>query len=188
MAYTPMTNDRRDFDPAGADWSYILDNGCAGLNTWRELVPVKQRRATWPFTAYGQLHGRCHYAVRLAPDWAFYSWGSEYVLASWEPAEAHAVVCRVLITRSTPSAEFGPVSDTYSGRTHLDLTSQRAAWVPDARTVQRADIPADVWAESVCKGGKLLAFFNDACAQWRRGDSPRPVQAHDLYAPPPGYV
>lgn len=183
MTYQPMTNDRRDFDPMGDDWSYILDNYPA--DTWRQLVAVKARRASWPFAdrgITGDRWGKAWHSARLAPDWAFYAWGHEYVLVSWDEARPHEVVCRLVIERRYHDPETGHRVEEWTGQVTLDLREQTQTWQLCPRDAERG-APGDVAAEAAHKGAKLLAFFNDACEHWRAGDQARPVQAYDLAHP-----
>ena len=59
MTYVPMTNDRRDFDPMGKEWSYIPDEH-PGL-PWRGMVPVNLRPATWPYKLHTDRLGKDPY-------------------------------------------------------------------------------------------------------------------------------
>lgn len=178
--YAPMRNDRRDFDPMGKDWSYILD-GPNPYVQWRELVAVNARRSTWPFELHGDRDGRSSYgSVRLAPDWAFYSWSGEYVTAWWDSGKPHTVRCDVSIGRDYPNGTGWAPRDKWEGTMVLDLREQAHTWELYPRSRDKA-IPDDVAAEVASKGAKLLAFFTDACEHWRAGDQERPVQAHDLY-------
>lgn len=177
--YAPMRNSRADFDPMGKDWSYILD-GPNPYVQWRELVAVNARRSTWPFELHGDRHGKNSFgSVRLAPDWAFYSWGSEYVGASFDPEQPHIVRCHVYIGRNYPNGIHWAATDKWDGAVVLDLREQTHTWelFPCDRD---KPVPDDVAAEVAHKAAKLLAFFTDACEHWRAGDQERPVQAHDL--------
>lgn len=184
--YVPMRNDRRDFDPMGEDWHYILDDGGTGQG-WRELVAVNARRATWPFALHEDRQGRSYGYARLSPDWAFYSWGNEYLMASWDAAQPHQVRVMLTIGRDYPDAEFGHRTAAWSGQMVLDLLAMSYAWDLYPRDADKP-IPDDVAAEATHKGAKLLAFFTDACGHWRAGDQPKPVQAYELvdhsYVPP----
>lgn len=169
-----MTNDRRDFDPMGEAWNYILDETPAP--EWRQLVSPGFKHATWPFRAR---HG--YHSVRLAPDWCFYSWGDEIVSAEWTPAEPHIVRCRVTIERRYADPEFGHKRDSWTGTVVLDLKARAfQPWFLCKRDALRG-VPADVAAEAAHKAGKLLAFFLAAIERWKIGDQARPVVARDLY-------
>jgi hypothetical protein len=179
-AYQPMANDRRDFDPMSAEWAYILDDGCRPPCRWRELVPARERVATWPFEAAGRHRDNSpYYGARLAPDWAFYAWGSEYALAGWRPGSPHEVFCHIGATRAAPGPERGRRAGLYVGYVHLDLRGQTVRWAPCRADAERG-VPEDVNAEAEHKGRKLLAYFADACARWQRGEA-QPVTARDLY-------
>ena len=177
MSYTPMRNDRRDFDPMGTDWGYILDE--SPLTQWRELVAVNARRATWPFALSSDKHGS-YGSVRLSPDWCYCSWSPEYVLAWWDADKPHIVRCDLTIGRHYPNGFYWAPSDKWAGTMVLDLREQTQTWCLRDRD---KPVPDDVAAEAAHKGAKLLAFFAGACEHWRAGDQPRPVQAHDLYDP-----
>lgn len=179
--YRPMVNDSRDFDPMGDSWGYILDN--APADTWRELVAVRDRRATWPFQVRGQQpHHNGYFYARLSPDWCFLAWGREYVGAEWDPAERHLVRCRLTIARRTQKREGTHELHDWAGVITLDLRDQTFTYKP-CRRDELLGVPADVLAEVEHKAGKLLAFFDDAIAHWRAGDQERPVDAVDLYRP-----
>jgi hypothetical protein len=173
--YQPMVNDRHEFNPMGAEWSYILDSGNDGP-AWRALVAKNMRYGTWPFAGHGHTGrrgGPSYHHARLSPDWVFYSWGSEYVGASWDEAEPSIVKCRLVIGR-----DYG---DDYTGHVVIDLRAKACQpWLPCQRGRERG-IPADVAAEAEHKAAKLLAFFLDAIMHWKAGDQERPVQAADIY-------
>jgi hypothetical protein len=196
-AYTRMANDRRDFDPMGADWGYISDEFGSEAANWRGMVPVGLRAFTWLYQLYTDRHGQHAYgSVRLAPDWCHYAWGPEYVGAEWEPASPHTVKCRGQVQRRYAPA--GEVSDwpanpfagegndrwhvyEWVARSTLDLLS--GTWeleVAPTGAERAPSVPADVRAEAEHKAGKLLAFFRAECEHWRAGDQERPVQAYDL--------
>lgn len=163
--YQPMRNDYRDFNPVAPEWSYILDE--APPATWRELVAVNRRHATWPFQPHGY-GGRWFHSVRLSPDWCFLSWGAEYVLADWDESSPGLVNVRLRLTRRPHE---------WVVWTQLDLREQVFSYT-DADV---SALPADVFAELAIKCDKLLAFFADACQHWHDGDQPRPINATDLY-------
>lgn len=168
--YRPMRNDAAGFSPADPRWAYVLDE--APPDTWRELVALRERTATWPFAPR---HGG-HYHARLSPDWAFRAWGTEYALASWHPGRPHEVTVRLVITRPGDR-------DGWTGTVCLDLAAGTRAWVPCHADLDKP-VPPDVAAEIESKAGKLAAFFAEACEQWRQarpGD--RPAQAYDWYTP-----
>jgi hypothetical protein len=179
--YQPMRNDRRDFDPMGDDWSYILDTGNRGEG-WRELVAVNARRATWPFELHADRSGHSYGSVRLSPDWAFYSWGGEYVGAYWDADRPHEVRCHVYVGRDYRNGTSWAPAEKWDGEMTLDLLAGTHSWRPFPRDADKA-VPDDVAAEFAHKGAKLLAFFADACEHWRAGDRARPLQAHELYDP-----
>lgn len=175
-AYRPMRNDRRDFDPMGADWGYVLDDTPADL--WRELVAVRDRRASWPFQIRGQQPGHDGYwYARLSPDWCWCAWGAEYIGAHWNPATPSQVTCRVTITRYTATGGEHQ-GGRWTGELVLDLHEQSFTWQPCPRDLARG-VPDDVTAEAGHKAAKLLAFFDAQIAQWRAGDTPRPFTAAD---------
>lgn len=167
-AYEPMIHDRAEYDPAAGPWNYILDD--APPDKWRELVAVAQRSATWPFQP--RYTGSRYCSARLSPDWCFYAWGSEYVLADWEPDKPQLVTCRIVVTRRVQHDGW------WTTRASLDLAS--GSFTAPASPCD-PPMPADVTAELDAKCGKLLAFFADANRHWRAGDQERPVQAGDLY-------
>lgn len=193
MTYEPMTNDRREFDPVAGEWGYILDDTSADT-AWRGMVPLSGRPFTWPYRLH-TIFGRNPYgSARLAPDWCFYAWSDEYVLASWSPAAEHAVTCRTTLYRrygpeGTPPARPG---DNFAGvgndrwvyrewRLNVTLDLLRGAYgvniVPDDGA---QFIPADVQAEGEAKAAKLLAFFQAECLRWQAGELARPQQAYEL--------
>jgi hypothetical protein len=178
-AYKPMGNDRRDFNPMGEEWGYILDE--TPPTPWRELVAVRARRATWPFEVItdNRVH-RSYGSVRLSPDWCFYAWGTEYVGAGWYPVAPHIVRCHLMIGRRYDNGVGWPPVEMWSGVAVLDLRDGSHAWEPYPSQREREVLP-DVRAEIGHKAGKLLAFFQDAIGHWKAGDQERPVQATDLY-------
>jgi hypothetical protein len=179
--YRPMVNDARDFDPMGADWAYILDN--APPDTWRELVAVRDRKATWPFQVRGQEpHHNGYFYARLSPDWCFLAWGREYVGAEWHPDRPHEVRCRHAIARRAEVREGTRELHDWAGVITLDLAAQTFTYKP-CRRDELLGVPAGVLAEVEHKARKLLAFFNDAISHWAAGDQARPVTASDLYRP-----
>lgn len=107
MTYEPMKNNRAGFDPVGAEWGYILDDR-PNEQPWRGMVPLAERPFTWPYQLHADRYGR-YGSARLAPDWAFYAWRNEYVLASWDPSAPHVVDCRTMLERRYAPA--GEVSD-----------------------------------------------------------------------------
>jgi hypothetical protein len=162
--YQPMVNDRRDFDPVDPRWSYILDEQ---QPAWRELVAVRERRVTWPFQPHG-VRWRYFHAARLSPDWCFYAWGRQYVLADWDEERPALVNVRLCVgTRHSDLTVYAV----------LDLREQAFSY--PAREVSDLS-PAEV-AEVDAKCGKLLAFFADACEHWQAGDQAHPATAADLY-------
>jgi hypothetical protein len=203
-AYQPMTNSRPGFDPMSEVWNYISDEYPGG--PWRGLVPVSMRPFTWPYQLHTDRHGQGSYgAVRLSPDWAYYAWRNEHVLADWSPDKPHTVNCRTRLERRyTPAGEVsdwprnpfaGEGNDhwrVYQWTVRITLDLMRGTRLVDIIPFGRGDerppsVPADVQAEAEHKTGKLLAFFRAECAHWKAGDQERPVQAHDLYRPPERY-
>jgi hypothetical protein len=198
MTYVPMTNDRRDFDPMGKEWSYIPDEHPG--QPWRGMIPVNLRPATWPYKLHTDRLGKDPYgSVRLVPDWCCYAWGNEIAGATWSPAAEHTVNCRTTIERRY--APPGQVSDwpanpfagegndrwrvyDWTARIDLNLLDRSFALTVRGRGEESArppHVPADVYAEAQHKAGKLLAFFRAECEHWKAGDQERPVQARDLY-------
>jgi hypothetical protein len=180
MTYTPMKNDRCEFDSMGQEWGYILDDG-PGEQSWRSMVPLAERAFTWPYQLHTDRHGQRSYgSARLAPDWCFYSWHPEYVLASWGPEAPHLVQCRLWFARRYTSP--GPELRDVTGVVMLNLLHQSYTWAPCKRDELRG-VPGDIVAEVAHKAGKLLAFFRSECEHWRAGDQPRPAQAWNLAHP-----
>ena len=177
--YRPMRNDRRDFDPMGAEWGYALD--MYPPPGWRQLVAVKGRRDAWPFGNVGRFQ-----AIRLAPDWCHCSWHPYYVLAwpGWDQsrdaadAEMHQVTARLVFERRTEHGGRHRL-DEWTGVARLDLRTREWTWHPCARDADKP-MPPEVTAEVEHRCAKLLAFFDAAIEHWRAGDQARPVSVGDL--------
>lgn len=153
-SYEPMRNARADFDPVNGPWSWIVDD--TGVE-WRQLVAVPLRRGQWPFA------GKRSGVIRLAPDWAFYSWHPHYALA--EPVDGNPHLALVSLC-------CGP-SQTRVEAT-LDLRARTWTWTgPTA-------VSGNGRQEANAKARKLAGFFTASIDAWRRGDTPRPVTAADL--------
>jgi hypothetical protein len=167
-----MANDAREFDPKGEHWSYILDDHSVIYH--HPLTAPRLRVGWWPFAREGREY-TSHW-VRLSPDWCFYSWGPDYVLAGPvggdEPASL--IACEIHLGNGAPDWTRSKYDERVTIRLDLAAKTHEILW-PAAGPRSPAQV-----AEATHKAGKLLAYLTAECARRDEAGSTRPVTAADV--------
>ena len=132
--------------PLDGDWGYEVD----------DFGDIHYGPGWFPFRFEGQV---C--SIRVAPDVAYYSWGSQYVTLS--PGRGSTVLADVHLG--------GPRHGT-SAIIRLDVRA-RTFTLPD-------DLPPDQAAEGAAKARRLLDLLHCSRAERNRGQA-RPVTAYDRW-------
>jgi hypothetical protein len=121
-AYRPMRNDTRDLDPMGEAWA---TSWTTPRLTWRELVAVLDRRATWPFQARGGTASRnIHYYPGCPRIGVSSPRAASTSAPSGNPARPCEVRCQLIITRRA-ERDGTPRLDDWTGTVTLDLRACR---------------------------------------------------------------